>query len=113
MGDRLKEKVAPVSGSSGSGWETARRRRCCSPAREHKVLAADINFDAAPRPSGSSRRTVASVRRSSETSRVPTTSQPWSMAVSQHLAGPGVKAREGSLKASIGLSAWNWLMVKV
>jgi hypothetical protein len=32
-------------------------------------------------------------------------SPPWSMAASRHLAGRGVKAREGSVKASIGLSA--------
>ena len=32
-------------------------------------------------------------------------SPPWSMAASQHLAGPGVRSREGLVTASIGLSA--------
>ena len=32
-------------------------------------------------------------------------SPPWSMAASRHLAGQEMKAREGRVKASIGLSA--------
>jgi len=45
MADRIKDKVALVTGagSIGTGWGMARRRRFCL----RKVLCADINVDAA------------------------------------------------------------------
>jgi NAD(P)-dependent dehydrogenase (short-subunit alcohol dehydrogenase family) len=49
MGDRLKDKVAPVSGagSSGPGWGNGKATAVLFAREGAKVLAADINRDAA------------------------------------------------------------------
>jgi NAD(P)-dependent dehydrogenase (short-subunit alcohol dehydrogenase family) len=49
MGDRLREKVAPVSGagSSGPGWGNGKATAVLFAREGAKVLAADINLDAA------------------------------------------------------------------
>jgi NAD(P)-dependent dehydrogenase (short-subunit alcohol dehydrogenase family) len=49
MGDRLKEKVALVSGagSSGPGWGNGKATAVLFAREGAKVLAADINLDAA------------------------------------------------------------------
>ena len=49
MGDRLKEKVALVSGagSSGPGWGNGKATAVLFAREGAKVLAADLNLDAA------------------------------------------------------------------
>ena len=49
MGDRLKEKVALVSGagSSGPGWGNGKATAVLFAREGARVLAADINLDAA------------------------------------------------------------------
>jgi NAD(P)-dependent dehydrogenase (short-subunit alcohol dehydrogenase family) len=74
MGDRLKEKVALVSGagSSGPGWDNGKATAVLFAREGAKIFAADINISTRPsRPTGSSRRRAVSVRQSLETCRVP------------------------------------------
>jgi NAD(P)-dependent dehydrogenase (short-subunit alcohol dehydrogenase family) len=49
MGDRLKEKVALVSGagSSGPGWDNGKATAVLFAREGAKIFAADINFNAA------------------------------------------------------------------
>ena len=68
MGDRLKDKVALVSGagSSGPGSGNGKATAVLFAREGAKVLAADLNLEPS-RPSGSSRVKAASARRLSET----------------------------------------------
>jgi NAD(P)-dependent dehydrogenase (short-subunit alcohol dehydrogenase family) len=78
MGDRLKEKVALVSGagSSGPGWGNGKATAVLFPREGAKVVAADINLDAALETKRIMEVEGGIVRRSRETYRVPTTSLP-------------------------------------
>jgi NAD(P)-dependent dehydrogenase (short-subunit alcohol dehydrogenase family) len=64
MGDRLKEKVALVSGagSSGPGWGNGKATVVLFAREGAKVLAADLNLDAPSKPSKPSKQRAASVR---------------------------------------------------
>src|SRR2546425_131501 len=89
MGDRLKDKVALVSGagSSGPGWGNGKATAVLFAREGAKVLAADLNLDAAVETKRIIESEAASARRSPETCPVPMTSLRWSTPASRHLAG--------------------------
>jgi len=78
MGDRLKEKVALVSGagSSGPGWGNGKVTAVLFAPEGAKVLAVDIDLDAALETKQIVEQSAASVKQSRSTYRVPPTSPP-------------------------------------
>ena len=78
MGDRLKDKVALVSGagSGGPGWGNGKATAVLFAREGAKVLAADINRDAALETKRIIDGRAAFAKRSPPTCHVPTMSRP-------------------------------------
>ena len=89
MGDRLKDKVALVSGagSSGPGWGNGKATAVLLPVKGQRFSQRISTAMRRSRLSGLSMGKAEAVRQSPPTCHKPTTSRPWSAPVSRHSGG--------------------------